>query len=242
MTNILTRFGFQLLLQKQYIHPPHSSQTAQVLIPVSTIYTSFIPHLYFQHYKSITVKCTLQRFHNYSSSVMLSNTSSFPQFIRKGAYVGYLVCHSMFQSSRVFTSSLYESFGAISKTDVIPAHGNSAGENKLTTKSHHSCNIFFQNSSHLRNCNKTPLCNTILSANPTVEDNIKKLVNKIENKQQRHDFHSLLVRFQHIFDLTKYNIANTPIHHVINTISHSPPASQPCPQPDKEEAMYKLIQ
>ncbi|CAF4268197.1 unnamed protein product, partial [Rotaria magnacalcarata] len=45
-----------------------------------------------------------------------------------------------------------------------------------------------------------------------------------------------------IFDTTKYNIARTPIPHVINTIPHSPPASRPYPQPDKEDAMYKLVQ
>ncbi|CAF1641274.1 unnamed protein product, partial [Rotaria magnacalcarata] len=44
-----------------------------------------------------------------------------------------------------------------------------------------------------------------------------------------------------IFDTTKHNIARTPIPHVINTIPHSPPASRPYPQPDKEEAMYKRV-
>ncbi|CAM4983948.1 unnamed protein product, partial [Rotaria socialis] len=32
------------------------------------------------------------------------------------------------------------------------------------------------------------------------------------------------------------------IEHVINTVPHSPPASRPYTQPDKEEAMYKMIQ
>ncbi|CAF4448439.1 unnamed protein product, partial [Rotaria magnacalcarata] len=50
------------------------------------------------------------------------------------------------------------------------------------------------------------------------------------------------MRFHTAFDATKHNIARTRIHHVINTIPHSPPASRPYPQPDTEEAMYKLIQ
>ncbi|CAF1471289.1 unnamed protein product, partial [Rotaria magnacalcarata] len=86
------------------------------------------------------------------------------------------------------------------------------------------------------------MSNSIQFSNPIVEEHIKSLVEKIPQAQQKREFFSLLIRFYSIFDTTKYNIARTPIPHVINTIPHSPPASRPYPQPDKEDAMYKLVQ
>ena len=54
--------------------------------------------------------------------------------------------------------------------------------------------------------------------------------------------YSLLVRFFKLFDTSKHNIANTSIHHVINTIPHNPSACKPYPQPDNEQVIYQLIQ
>ncbi|CAF1466901.1 unnamed protein product [Rotaria magnacalcarata] len=77
---------------------------------------------------------------------------------------------------------------------------------------------------------------------PNVINYLHSLVKDIENKQQKQDLLSLLLNFYDIFDITKHNIARTPKSHVINTIPHSHPSSRSYPQPDKEEAMYKLIQ
>ncbi|CAF2064742.1 unnamed protein product, partial [Rotaria magnacalcarata] len=71
---------------------------------------------------------------------------------------------------------------------------------------------------------------------------LNTLVQNIQDDKQKQDLFSLLLRFSNIFDTTRHNIARTPIPHVINTIPHSPPASRPYPQPDKEEAMHQLIQ
>ena len=152
--------------------------------------------------------------------------------------IGYLVCRSIFQPSREFTSSLHKSFGAVRITDVIPAFDDLAVEDVSAHKSHSWYNRPHLDNHHLKCCHGTPFCNAIFSSNSTITENIKTLVAKIDNEQQRHDLYSLLRRFQYTFDITKHNIANTPIHHVINTIPHSPPASRPYPQPDKEEIMY----
>ena len=61
--------------------PPHSNRMALVQIPVSSINTPFFIHEYQQQNNSLTVTHTFQKFHRYSSKVMLSNTSSYPQFI-----------------------------------------------------------------------------------------------------------------------------------------------------------------
>ena len=78
--------------------------------------------------------------------------------------------------------------------------------------------------------------------NPIVINDLTPLVANIQNHQQRQDLFSLLSLFYEIFDIKRHNIARTPIPHVINTVPHPPPASRPYPQPDKEGAIYKLIQ
>jgi hypothetical protein len=85
-------------------------------------------------------------------------------------------------------------------------------------------------------------CNTVSPLATAVKENLRMLVQKIENSQQKDQLFSLLAHFHSTFDVTRHNIANTPINHVINTIPHSPPACRPYPQPDRDEAMYKLIQ
>ena len=77
---------------------------------------------------------------------------------------------------------------------------------------------------------------------PSTERDILHLISKINIKQHRDDLHKLLFHFHKIFDITRHNIANTPIHHVINTVPHSPPACKPYPQPDTVEIMYNMIQ
>ena len=67
------------------------------------------------------------------------------------------------------------------------------------------------------------------------------LTKNIQINQHQNDLLKLIFRFNKLFDTTKHNIANTPIHHVINTIPHSPPAYKSSPQPDKEEIMYTMI-
>ena len=68
------------------------------------------------------------------------------------------------------------------------------------------------------------------------------LVQNIKNEEHKRELLSLLAQFSNIFDTTRHSITNTPIPHVINTIPHSPLASRPYSQPDKEEAMCDFIQ
>ncbi|CAF4736689.1 unnamed protein product, partial [Rotaria magnacalcarata] len=85
-------------------------------------------------------------------------------------------------------------------------------------------------------------CNAIQTCNASLNSNVEALVKTIENEKYRNNLRTLLVRFSATFDISKHNIAKTSIHHVINTVPHSPPACKPYPQPDKEQAMYQLMQ
>ncbi|CAF4584672.1 unnamed protein product [Rotaria magnacalcarata] len=76
---------------------------------------------------------------------------------------------------------------------------------------------------------------------PAVADSLRMLVSKIDNTQQQEKLYSLLKHFHKTFNTTKHSIAHTRIEHVINTVPHSPPASRPYTQPDKEEAIFHSL-
>lgn len=86
------------------------------------------------------------------------------------------------------------------------------------------------------------LSNPILPTISLPNDTIQTLNKSISNVTHRTALFSLLNRFSQVFDTSKHNIANTSIHHVINTVPHSPSAYKPYHQPDKEKAMHDLIQ
>ncbi|CAF3349874.1 unnamed protein product [Rotaria sp. Silwood1] len=236
--------------------PPHSNRSSKVSIPISSVYSSFVPcsHLKYNTPSIITQTCL--NFQNYCSSVILSNTSAYPRFIRKGVCVGFLFCGSLLKGSQIPAYSLNKSFGVTGYSGKTPAsHGSdideiasgqeSFGVNGSSGKTPVACDSDTYNIDYYKTHkfpNKHVFCNTVKSLNPVVEEHIRTIAQKINNKQQQDQLYSLLVRFHRTFDVAKHNIANTPINHVINTIPHSPPACRPYPQPNTEEAMYKLVQ
>ncbi|CAF3360121.1 unnamed protein product [Rotaria sp. Silwood2] len=165
-----------------------------------------------------------------------------PQIIRKDARLEYLFCSFALQHPCVFRSSLYRSLEATRHAGMTPAFGDFITDSSSNNDSSVSCHTITKNSYDLQRSSGKVISNSSQFINPIVLRHIHALVEKISHNQQRQDLLSLLMRFHTAFDTTKHNIARTRIHHVINTIPHSPPASRPYPQPDIEEAMYKLIQ
>ncbi|CAF4571802.1 unnamed protein product, partial [Rotaria magnacalcarata] len=222
--------------------PPHSKRNMSVSIPISFISLPFIPVLSSKHSTFLMNRHEALDFRNYCSNVMISNISLQPEIVKKGTCVGYLFCRSMFKYPRIFHSSSYKSFEATRRAGMATAYNDLINAGDSNNALPISCYVTTQDSSNLHCFSKNSLSNSIQFFNPIVEEHIKSLVKKIPHAQQKRDFFSLLMRFRSIFDTTKHNIARTPIPHVINTIPHSPPASRPYPQPDKEEAMYKLVE
>ncbi|CAF1690286.1 unnamed protein product, partial [Adineta ricciae] len=85
-------------------------------------------------------------------------------------------------------------------------------------------------------------CNTIQLLPTSIDTRIRSLIPPSLDSNQSDRLYTLLTRFVSTFDTSKHNIANTSINHVINTVPHSPPACRFYPQPDKEDAMYQLMQ
>ena len=243
-------------LPKPMVIPPHSNCSTTVSIPVSSIFSLFVPTFPLHTGTSLCTSVKFLNFRNYSSSVTFSNTSSYPQFIRKGVCVCFMDYNSRLKNPQISSYLPHKSFG------VTGSSGQTPVANDFDIAAITSCQESFGTTGHpvmtpetcgsdtnksvYHKIRKYPtrnaFCNTVTSSYPIVEENIRMLVQKIDNQEQRDQLYSLLVRFYRTFDTAKHNIATTRINHVINTIPHSSPACRLYPQPDKEEAMYKLIQ
>ena len=227
--------------QSVYI-PPHSTRSTRVPIPVSSIGSSLFPNYHSLRPNPLISTTTRLDFLNHCSIISFANKSSFPQYVQKGYCVGFLLCNSLSSSSYHFSKVKHTSFGATDFSDESSATFD-VGAKKLIDRTFPQI-ITPPHPPHSDHKDPiaAPFCNNINTRDPTVHAHIEALVKSVENPQHQSNLRSLLSRFYDTFDSTKHNIANTRIHHVINTVPHSPPACKPYPQPDKEEPMYKLMQ
>ncbi|CAF4536730.1 unnamed protein product, partial [Rotaria socialis] len=231
-----------VISSKSLYIPPKSTRSSKVNIPISTLDSYLVPNQYLHRNKICFDTHTLVNFRNYCSSITFSNTSSFPRHIRKGYCIGFLSCRSLPQSLSVLSTSVLKSLDVTrfpGKT-TVSSDSNTDGVTHfslhqpfVSQKLNRTNRIFF---------NRISPCNAIQTCNASLNSNVEALVKTIENEKYRNNLRTLLVRFSATFDISKHNIAKTSIHHVINTVPHSPPACKPYPQPDKEQAMYQLMQ
>ena len=222
--------------------PPYSTRFTRVSIPLSTICSPLTPHRTLLEHKCIPSTDTMLNFHNYCATVPITNSSHKTFVMRKGFHVGSLVSHFFASSALLTPAVVSESV----ETTGIP------GEGSAISASHPEYRIDHSSSSSLTPTPHHPdrqhalphnhSCNNVQRCDATTGDHLDALVKHITDPHHRHLLRSLLARFGRNFDTTSHNIANTPIHHVINTVPHSPPACRPYPQPEKEEPMYKLMQ
>ena len=222
--------------------PPYSMRSIQVTIPVSSISSCLLPKPSLCRNKSLSIKRTLLNFRNYRSLLFFSNTSSIPQLIKKDWCVGFLLCRSLSYLTSPISTTLHKSFAVTRLAGESTASFDSHADSPTHTLQFPSSLFSKSKQNNHSHSKHTSYCNTISSSRLSVNNHIDELVQSIQNKKHREDLRSLLAHFSHTFDISKHNIANTLIHHVINTVPHSPPACKPYPQPDKGQAMYKLIQ
>jgi hypothetical protein len=222
--NVQTEFIPVTLSNPLYI-PRQSNRSAKVTIPISSISSQFIPYYQFSLCNTAFVPHKFLEFHNHFSHVTFSNTSHRSHFVPRGTRIGYLCHYSITQSNKNSSNNSNKSCGVTNELGELPDFHT------------------FDNNSCTDNHIQDPLCCAMINKiHPSIERDIRQLISKINIKQQRDDLFKLLVSFNKIFDTTKHNIANTPIHHIINTVPHSPPACKPYPQPDTVEIMYNMIQ
>jgi hypothetical protein len=221
---------------------PNSTHSIPVTIPIASICSLLLPNKKLYRNNNFFITHTLLNVRNYSSIISFTNVSPYPQYIRKGYCVGFLLDRNKSRSLPVTSTSQHQSVVASKVSGVHTVTSNSNTDEQIGKTSHLPFLPSIRNRISSGDVDKIPYCNTVKSATSSFDGHIQTLVNKVPNKQYRTDLYSLLTRFSRTFDISKHNIAKTSIHHVINTIPHAPPASRPYPQPDKEQAMYKLMQ
>ena len=219
--NVQTKF-IPVILSNPLCIPRRSNRSAKVFIPISSICSQFLPYYQFSLYNTAFVPHKFLQFRNHFSHVTFSNTSHRSHFVPQGTRIGYLCHYSITLSNKNRSNTFNRSCGVSNDLGEFPDF-HASDSNTCTDN-------YIQD----RLC-----CATINQIHPSTERDIHQLVSKIKIKQQRHDPLKLLLRFHKLFDTTKHNTANTPIHHVINTIPHSPPACKPYPQPDTVDIMHE---
>ena len=222
--NVQTKF-IPVILSDPLCIPRQSNRSAKVSIPISSICSQFIPYYQFSLYKTAFVPYKFLQFRNHFSHVTFSNTSHRSHFVPQGTRIGYLCHYSITPSNKNRSTTLNKSCGVTNDLGEVPDFH--ASDNNTCTDN------YIQN----RLC-----CTTINQIHPSTKSDIDQLISNINIPHQRDDLLKLLLHFHKLFDTTKHNVAHTPIHHVINTIPHSPPACKPYPQPDTVDIMYDMIQ
>ncbi|CAF3506519.1 unnamed protein product [Rotaria socialis] len=248
--------------------PPRSNRSAQVSIPISSISSPFVPSPFVRNTYALSTPYTFLNFQNYYSDIKLFNMSSHRQYLNEGTCIGFLTYRKKSIIGEKPDSTTHKSFEVAGTSGLTSAPNDSCDIRVVSSKSFgvtgstgetpvlhdllaarvsdkalsSSDNYVFRDHTTSNSNNNSFFCNAIDPRKPVVADSLRMLVSKIENTQQQEKLYSLLKHFHKTFDTTKHSIAHTRIEHVINTVPHSPPASRPYTQPDKEEAMYKMIQ
>ena len=211
-----------LLLPQSMSIPPDTSRNVRFNLPSSTLSSIFIPDVNFENKHSLMVSHQFLTPNPNVLNLLITNITSHPQIISQNTRIGNL-------STCVKTPLVYSSVSMGQFIDATSISGVSSVTESLIVEAE-----------------VLPPADSVGSIStsipPTVHRDILQLTQHIPEQSDRDELSSLLLRFSSVFNTTKHNIAKTSINHVINTIPHSPPACRAYPQPDKEEALYKIIQ
>ncbi len=231
-------------LSKSLHLPPRSDRSITVSTPISSITSPFIPHENFLRNTTLRLPHKLLQVHNYLSTITSYNPACYTQYITKGLCVGFIYASFVPQQTYYNSSVTTNSGGVIKYFDAIPVSPDLVANNPPAYYSPmFSQALSTNNNKKFSHYIPHPIVyDTISSISSLVDQGILDLLHNVPDNPHRESLQSLLCRYRQIFDTTHHNIAKTPIHHVIKTISHIPPASKSYPQPDKEEPMFQIVQ
>ena len=191
-------------------------QSIPITLPITFKDRHFIPHVNFSIGNDLTVTMDLFQTQTRSTTLRLFNWSTSNQYLKKGICLGQL--HKPLQNHSILPAicAITSSVDATKSIGEMSEHSDVSDGTISTSLS--SCSSY------------------------TLPPHLQRLIDHIGSADERDKLASLLYRFHDVFDTSKHNISSTSINHVIRTIPHSPPASKAYPNPDKEEALYKIIQ
>lgn len=220
---------FVPVIASEPIHiPSNSNYSVPVSTSISSICSLFVPHSSFSSTCGpLTVSQKFLEFHNHLSHITLSNLSLSTHFVNRGTCLGYLCQYYSKPQSNKIIHHLNIPRGA---ADIIGAEPVLLGVYNGNTSSKDVTRL----------TNSIP--STINNVYSPVENDLRNLIEHVDNKHQQNALLGLLFKSQNLIDTKKHSIAKTHIHHIINTNPHSPPAAKPYPQPDREDHMFTMIQ
>ena len=224
--------------------PPRSNLSTTVFTPVSSITSSFIPHENFMRNTSLHVPQSILQVQNYLSMITLFNPTDYTQHIDTNVCIGFLYPTSTLKMNPHDFLTTTNQVGVALHCGVIPVSTDSV-ESTFVEKHFlpiHQPSLINDNQLFFNHIPNPIIPDTTFAIPSPVDQGIFDLLQKVPDDQHRQALQPLLFRYRELFDTTYHNIAKTPIHHVIKTIPHIPPASRSYPQPDKEEPMFKIIQ
>ena len=201
----------------------YSALTTEVTIPFACIPSSFSPLSSVQPTTSLRVSHVFLKNDRHSSVITVHNFSSNSRFIPKNFLIGTIQCIA--KETRPSPSSS-------SQARLMNAAGITGDVFALVDPSVKSLPSVLSPLPHWMEP----------ELSPKVNEAILSLTEKITDQQHCADLRTLLFRYHRTLDTTRHSIAKTSIDHIINTVPHSPPACRPYLQPDKNDAMYKIIQ
>ena len=203
--------------------PPHSTRTISLKLSNYNHSSIFIPDVDFERNTSLIVTHPLIMSHGHSTLLTIINTTNTSQLIPRNSHLGYFlprVKSRPWSPTPSFVSGAYDVPSFTGRISVIQAPQIEESP-----------------------CPVPPIVSIHSeSMKPALQEALHRLTKDISHSSQREQLLDVLSSFRTVFDTTKHNIANTPINHVIPTVPHHPPACRPYPQPNTEEALYKIVQ
>jgi hypothetical protein len=152
-----------VILSKSICIPSNSNRSAKVSVPISSIYSSFIPTYEFSPHSPLFISHKFLHFRNHRSHITLSNYSFHSQFISRGTCVGYLCRYSITSHDYRRSSHLINPCGIAKSIGKLPD----------------SCN--FVNDRSFRNYLSNPVsCATINRIHSSTEKDLRSLTNHIQ--------------------------------------------------------------
>ncbi|CAF4287909.1 unnamed protein product [Rotaria magnacalcarata] len=208
--------------------PPRSNRSAQDSIPISSISSPFVPNPFVLYTYALRTPYTFLNFQNYYSDIKLFNMSPHRRYLNEGTCIGFLTYRKKSVIGQKPDSTTQKSF------EVAGTSGLTSAPNDLSDTRVASSKSFGVTGS----TGEIPVLHDLLA---------DRVSDKALSSSDNYVFHLRKpavddsLRMLKTFDITKHSIAHTRIEHVINTVPHSPPASRPYTQPDKEEAIFHSL-
>jgi transposase InsO family protein len=219
------------------IVPPNSSVNVLVSSPVSSLSAYLIPTSTFLEHRQLSSSQRTVTVHRHHSSLLVTNTTDFPQLIPRHFCFGYLLSpHAEHQSYFNQISALCTRYNEKKNRQVFshivprpsPSSRPSGSLPPHPPRMPGRLSAIFSSTPPSKSC--------------SLQHTLDLLSQHLLDATQSTTLSSLLSDFSGLFDNSRHNISDAVIENVFNTIPHSPPAFRPHRNPHHRQETQRLIE